>query len=360
MSSYSTASITSTPSSISSTKNHALTTTEIVIIIASVASGVLLILILVYIVIACRPRRQKYHRPENTRSQVVDVETTPPASASKPSKDDLYSKDGYRSPPPVFVSKPVQDDLYSVSLKDRHRSPPFVNNYESLTTHESHIVSLGGAQRIKLAPLKIPQKPSSRSNGLHSNKRTGTHRLSNLSLEADDASSVYSEASAYLPEPSLPSFIRPPMPTLPLRFNKSTSSILPKNSGSDAIVISRKQSQEEPVINSFPPPSLSAPPPSLTLNEDEEAADQTEIYNVAKLLHSRQAKLPKRSSRRFSTVSHIERSGSIRSSAGEPESEAYRPRYNRLKQKKDTMDADDSYLPNPFPVLPATRSQDSL
>lgn len=353
-----TASTTSTPSSISSTKSHGLTTTEIVIVISSVASGVLLILILVYFIIVCRPRRQKYHRPESTRSQ--DLESTPPGFASKSSKDDLYSislKDGYRSPPPAFASKPTKDDLHSIFLKDGYRSPPFVGNYEGLPTHESHIVSLGGAQKIKIAPLKIPQKPINRSNGVRSNIRTGTRRSSNSSLEADDSASIYSEASAYFPEPSLPSVIPPPMPILPLRFNKSTPSTLPKNTESDVVVISRRQNEEEATSS---PPSLSAPLPSLKLNEDEEAEDQTEIYNVAKLLHSRQAKLPKRSSLlswRSSTVSHIERSGSIRSSVGEPESEPYRPRYYRLKQKKGTLDPYDSYLPNPYlSVLPAARS----
>jgi hypothetical protein len=312
----------------------------------SVALGVLLIALLIYLITLCRPRHGKYQHPKN-RSGVVDVESNQGVSVSKSSKDDSnsidfrYSEDGYPRP------------------------TSFINKYESLATLETHTISIGNTQppkdnvefdnsellsisprsslKIKLAPLSIPESPLNHANRGRSIKRSNPFEPG--LEETDDAASVYSEASAY-PNYSEPSIIPPPVPSIPLHFI-TTPSTLPKSTDSNAIEITRKPHEEETII--IEPPSLPAPKPSFKSSGDnrDEAEAQTEIYKVAKLLQSRQAKLPNihnSTSRHLSTVSHIERSGSIKpvfSSSGEQELESYR---QRLKQKQASTDP----ISNPF------------
>jgi hypothetical protein len=156
--------------------------------------------------------------------------------------------------------------------------------------------------------------------------------MSQTSLETDDSASLYSEASASAstPFPSTSFLGTTPLPPVPIPVRSTT----PTQSRVRSV---RRREQEEIIIKK---PLVSEP---LKFNRDEaEEEDKTEIYNVAKLLQSRQSKLPidpNRFSRNASIVSHIERSGSIKpviSPSGEEQLEPYRPRYYRLKQRRES------------------------
>jgi len=241
-----------------------------------------------------------------------------------------------------------------VSLYNPH-SPKDDVEFEKVALHSFRTTPSKPMQT--LPPLVIPGKPFNRSNGngRRSIQRTGSKWFldpSDLNLGVDDAASVYSEASAYssiTPPPMIP----PQVPPIPARFAAPLQSTLPESTDSDVIVISRVR--EDEIIKSFPPPPTYTPLPSLTFSGDEEEQDETEILNVAKLLHSRHNKFPKSLSRNSTTVSHIEREGSIKSLAlSLAESEAYRPRYYRLKEKNDTRNpfySSTLYLPNPFETM---------
>jgi hypothetical protein len=111
-------------------------------------------------------------------------------------------------------------------------------------------------------------------------------RRSSRSIDSDDSASLYSEASASTPYASKPFQETNVPPLISPGFTSPTHS--------------------PPTI------SLSAPPPLLRLDEDEAEGDETEVYNVAKLIHSRLQRAPDPPSRNSSIVSHIERSGSIK------------------------------------------------
>jgi hypothetical protein len=158
----------------------------------------------------------------------------------------------------------------------------------------------------------------------------------------DDSSSLYSRASAsasaYFSRSSLETVKAPPVPPIPAHFLPTRSpTTLPEDTVD--IVTAPIPDKEDTIPKLFLPPL-----PSIKLsisegNGEEEEEDKSQIYNVAKLLQSRQAKLRKDDvSRNTSMVSHIERSGSINvvlTPTEEEGSESYRPRYNRLKQKKE-------------------------
>lgn len=374
----STVSTTITPSALSSTadsegKTHTLTSTEIAVIV-SVATVFLILLILVCVIVLRRSHRQKYEHPEDGSKSVDAVESS---LASKPSKDDLHSTFKRAEADPFIITETEQRLPPSESryFKDAYTRPSssVKNYYEGLATHETHIVSLDTAQSpkdnvgfetvalhsgrsssskstIKLTPLSIPEKSLYHSNGERSTKRAVSRKSSKPTDSGweteNDSASLYSVASAsasnYFSNSSLETIKPPPVPPIPIQFTSPIQSTLPK--GTDTIV---RRDEENLITKS--PPLLSPSLPSLKFNEDngvEVEEDETQIYNVAKLLHSRQSRVPDAPSRSSSIVSHIERSGSIRPISLTNE-ESYRPRYYRLKQKRDTKD---SYTPNLSPT----------
>ncbi|KAF8802598.1 hypothetical protein BYT27DRAFT_7196531 [Phlegmacium glaucopus] len=359
---------TSSPSvSASASSSNHLTTAEIVeIVIGSVAFVLLIVLVLIYVFVIRRSRK-KYRHPED-RSKIADtVESAAGGSMLK-----------------SFQSKSLQDDWRSISEQEhggttpifaaqtqRNINPPllspdshyFKDPYTPSTfVNETHDVPLDSAQSQgdtepyrqyeaatllparpissnpprKVAPLNIPGKPLNHSNGKRSTKRR--QKTLDSGLETDDSASLYSAASASSSTSNSSMATIIPVPPIP---RLSTPSV-------DGTVNARRR--EESIRNSYPTtPSLLAPLPPVIFNRDEAEEDDTEIYNVAKLLHSRQSRLPTNPntpSRNSSIVSHIERSGSIRPvllPAGESESESYRPRYDRWKQNRNALSL---YAPN--------------
>ena len=209
--------------------------------------------------------------------------------------------------------------------------------------------------KIKLPPLIIPENIPFNVNGDGSTSKSSTvSRTSSKPLESgweldsNDSASLYSEASATstFSKSSLETIRPPPVPPIPIRFSLPTQSKLPKSPGVNIVSAAPRLDEDESINKILPPlPSL-LPLPSFKFHGDNgEDEDETQIYNVAKLLQSRQSKLPQvpkdAVSRNASLVSHIERSGSI-SVVISPE-ESYRPRYYRLKQKRDK---DDSFSSN--------------
>ena len=185
--------------------------------------------------------------------------------------------------------------------------------------------------KIKLPPLIIPENIPLNVNedSLTQTSRTKSIKQpdSGWELESNDSASLYSEASASLSISSMETIRPPPVPPIPLRFGLPTQSTLPKGAA--------RSPRPDEDNKSLPPL------PSFKFLGDNGEEDETQIYNVAKLLQSRQSKLPQvpkdAMSRNASLVSHIERSGSI-SVVITPE-ESYRPRYYRLKQKRDREDS---------------------
>jgi hypothetical protein len=325
------------------------------------------VLILIFVITLRRSRHQKYEHAEYCSKSVDDIDS-PQAS-----KDDSHSIMFNRAEAyPLITTEtdqklPPSESQYLKDAYTRSSSSPVKNDYAGLPTRETHIVSLDIAQspkdnnvgfeiaslhsvrpsssksKIKLAPLAIPEKALNRSNGKRSHpNKINSRKLSippDSGWETDDSASIYSMASAatYFSKSSLETIKPTPVPSIPIHFTLPTQSTLP------------------------PPPLSSLSPPSVVEVVEEELEDETQIYNVAKLLHSRQAKLPPPKdssssnaaalSRNSSNVSHIERSGSIISPTDE---KSYRPRYYRLKQKGDasTRDPFASNLlsPNHIPV----------
>ena len=375
----------STAKSDSNTKINALNTTEIAVIV-SIAIGLLILIILVFVIVLRRrhrPPHPKYEHSEDGSKFVDAVESPQVSFMLKPSKDDLHSMFKRAEADPFIITQteqrlPPNEPQY---LNDAYTRPfsSVKNDYEGLATHEMHIVSLDTAQSptddvgfeaaalrssrpsssrstIKLAPLSIPEKTLNRSNGERSIKRAVSRKSSkppDSAWETDDSASLYSAASAsashYFSKSSLEPVKPPPVPPIPIQFTSPTQSTLPK--GTDVIVIAHRRDEEKIITKS--PPLLSLSLPSLKFNGDnveevEEDENETQIYNVAKLLHSRQSKLPKDvPSRNSSIVSHIERSGSIRPVISPTDEDSYRPRYYRLKQKRDSYASNLSPTHNP-------------
>ena len=330
-----------------------------------------MLLILFYFLVL-RRRRQKYRHPED-KSKTVDTIESPPNSGfvSKSFQDDWGSVPQHGRTTSLFTNQ--QNPNHSLVtngsqyLKHPYSYPSSFTN-ERLAARETHYTpsdqtqsptdtlgpefkslrSNSTSSTIKPPPLSIPQTSLNHSNGKRSTKRKDLRQMSQLSLQTDDSASVYSEASAArsTPPPSTSFLVITPLPPvpIPLRSTSTTQS---------GVMSIRRREEEETIINK---PLLSEPLPALKFNRDEAEAeeDRTEIYNVAKLLHSRQSKLPidsNRFSRNPSIVSHIERSGSIKpviSPLGEEQSEPYRPRYYRLKQRKDSY-ASNSAMTASFP-----------
>lgn len=369
-------------SSNTNAKTHSLTSKQMAIIIGSVCIGLLILLILIIVIFLRRSRRQEYERPQDVSKGVDDVES--------------------------MVGRAEADSLFTTKtesqiIKDAYiRSSSVPHDYAGLATHEAHVVSLDIAQSpkddvefenvdlrsdrpssskstIKLPPLSIPRKTLNRSKGRRSTKRKMSRKSSkppDSGSDSDESASLYSvasaPASAYFSNSSLETIKPPPVPPIPIRFALSTQLILPKST--DVIATAPRPDEEEETIPKSLPTLPTLPPlPSFKFNgdDDEEEEDETQIYNVAKLLHSRQAKLLKiprdAISRDASIVSHIERSGSINAVITPTDEESYRPRYNRLKQRRNTEDSfalnlstnirdSISTLPNPHPLTPSLGS----
>jgi hypothetical protein len=370
-----------TPSALSSNSGANNTSTDIVIIIGSVGFGLLILLFLIFVIaLRRRSRHQKYEHPEDCSKSVIAIES------SQPSEDDLHSMFNYAEADPLIATETKQKFPPSLSqyLKDTYTRPSSssVENYSAgMATHETPIVSLDIAQSakdnvgfeiaafhsgrpsyskstIKLAPLSIPEKTLNHSKGERSHPQRTVSRKSSKppdsGCETDDTASLYSMASAsactYFSKSSLETMKPPPVPSIPIHFPSPTQSTLPK--GTDVIV-----NDEEKIITKSLPPLSSFLLPPLKFNGDngEEVEDETQIYNVAKLLQSRQAKLAKDApSRKSSIVSHIERPGSISATISPTGGKSYRPRYYRLKQKRDARN--NSFASN----LSPTHIPDSL
>ena len=367
-------SITSSPTpSFNAARKTRLSPGEIVeVVIGSIVFCLLIALILIWVFVL-RRSRQKYQHPED-KSKTDSVDSVAAGSMSKSSQDDWHSISKHGGTDPLFTTRTQQTIHRPLVTHDSQYfkgvyAPPssFVNNYEDREIHRTHVVPLYSAQSqgdrepyrgfetatllsarpsslnppIKLAPLSIPRTHLNHSNGKRSIKRkVSRQKTLDSGLETDDSDSLYSEASASTPHSSTSSratIVPEPVPPIPLRFTQPTQLTPP-----DTFVSARRQ--EEAIIESSPPTtSLFTPLPSIRFNrhEAEAAEDDTDIRNVAKLLHSRQSRLPKNPdppSRNSSIVSHIERSGSIKpviSPSGEEESESYRPRYHRWKQNRN-------------------------
>ena len=356
------------PSS-SGAQKTSLTGTDIAIVIVAVGLGLLVLIIPIFVIARRRSRQQKkYEHPEEC-SKSVDADDSP-----QHSKDDLHSDFKHAEAAPLFTTTeskhilPLTESQYVKDAYTRQPSPPSVKiYYAGLPTHETHTVSLdriaqspkddvgfenvgfevatlhsrsSSGSTIKPTPLSIPEKSPDRSDdGQCSTKGTVSRKSSKApdpGWESDDSASLYSvkSASAHFSNPSLETMKLQPESSIPIRLPSPT---LLK--GTDVIAIAERR-DEETIIKSLPLPSLSLPSPIFNGDnggETQVEEDETQIYNVAKLLHSRQSRLPKDSdelSRNASIVSHIERSGSITSPTDEKSS--YRPRYTRLKQKRYT------------------------
>ena len=361
-------------STTSGTSKTTLTTAQIAIVVGSVGCAVLVILILILVISLRRSRHQKYEHAENCSKSVDDIDS-PQAS-----KDDSHSMMFNRAEAdPLIITEteqnlPPSESQYLKNAYTRPSSSPVKKFYAGLPTYETHVVPLDIVQSppkdnnvgfeiaplrsgrpssskstIKLAPLTIPAKALNRSNGKRSHpNRTNSRKSSkppDSGWETDDSASLYSVASAatYLSKSSLETIKPTLVPSIPIRFTtpptQSTSS-LPK--GTTDVIMTESSS---PPLSSLSPLSLkfngNNNSEKIVEEELEELEDEIQIYNVAKLLHSRQSKLPPSKdspssnaalSRNSSNVSHIERSGSIISPTDE---KSYRPRYYRLKQKKD-------------------------
>jgi len=335
-------------------------------------------------------RKQKYEQPEEESKCTMDPVDSQETIVSTPTKHSMFK---HAEADPLITAT-----TESYQLKDAYTWPTssVKNYYTEFATHEAHTVSLDIAAQspkddegfetatlrsyrpsssnstiqlpplIKLSPLIIPVKIPSNSNGDLSAKRTALspliipRKISNnnsngdLSIkrtaavsrkssipfdpagwESDDSASLYSLASASFSRSSQETIRPPPVPPIPVHFALPTQSTLPKGEGVSIVATTplSDSDAEETISNKSLPP---LPSFKLKRNNGEEE-DETQIYNVAKLLQSRQSKLPKvpkdAVSRNASLVSHIERSGSI-SVVISPE-ESYRPRYYRLKQKMD-------------------------
>ena len=377
---------TTTPSALSSnseTTKTTLTPTQVGIVIGSVAIGLLILTFLIFVIYKRRSHHQKYEHPEHCSKSMDAIES------SRLSKDGFHPMCKQAEADSLITTKseqrlPLSDSQY---FKDAYTRPSssVKNYYAGVATHETHVVSLDVAQSpkndvefdiatlrpnsskstIKLAPLTIPERTLNRSNGQRFTKGTASRKSSkppDSGWDTDDSASVYSVASAsapaYYSKSSLETIKPPPVPAIPIHFISPSQSTLPK--ATDVIVIDNKRDEEENLIKSpLPPPP--PPLPSFKFNgdngEEVDEEDETQIYNVAKLLHSRQAKLPKDApSRNSSIVSHIERSGSISGITSPTEDQSYRPRYYRLKQKRDTRDSyasnlSPSYIPDSWSAL---------
>lgn len=365
--------ITVTSSALSSnSRKGSLSLPDIAIVIGSVTIGLSILICLVFVVSIRRSRRKnaKEHGHPEDNSKCLGAVESQESFVAKPHKNDMHSMFKRAEADPLITTKTAQRVPLSESqyIKDAYtRSTSSVKNYYAgLATHETHTIPLIIGQypednvgfetaalhsgqpgpsksTIKLAPLTIPGKIPNRSNGERSIKKTASRKSTkhlDSDCDSDDSASLYSVASAsvYYPKSSLETIKPPPVPSIPIHFVSSTQSTVPE--GTDVAMIPPGRDEEKPISKSLPPiPSLSLP--SLKFNGDngEEAEDETQIYNVAKLLQSRQARLqlPKDGpSRNASVVSHIERSGSISALLSPTDEKSYRPRYYRLKQKRNT------------------------
>ena len=381
----------------SNSKQITLTSKQIAIVIGLVVLGLLILLSPIFVIAIRRfLHKKKIEQPEDDIDS-KSVESQEESFASKPSKHSLFKhaeadpfieyllKNPHPSSRPTSSVKNYFTGLgtheahvvsldYAQSPKDNdgfetialNSAPPPtspVRDYSrgGLATHETHVVSFDVAQQspkanegfgtvalhsyrpnaskstIKLAPLIIPQNIPMSSNGEHSAKGTITRKPSDSGLSEDSASlySVPSEsASTYLSRSSSLATIKPPpVPPIPVHFTSPTLSTFSRRS--DVTVTPPRPYDEEESISRLLPPLPSFP--RLTINGEDDR--ETEIYNVAKLLQTRQAKLSREQkdsiSRNASKVSHIERSGSISAVISPTDEESYRPRYYRLKQKRD-------------------------
>lgn len=336
-----------------------LTTPEIVVIV--VGSVVFCLLSLLIVFWFLRRLRQKYRYPEDASKNLDSVETASGAftDLKPPFQDDWRSISEHGETPSLLTARTQQSFNRSSAasetqyLRDAYARPSsFVNDYEAPVTYETPTVPSDSIQSptntagsetatfqpsfsnptTGFAPLRIHKKSRNNSNG------SGSVPTSpDSGLEADETGSLYSEASASISYPSK-SFLRtvtpPPVPPIPLHFNTTIQS-----TPLESVLSTGMQEDEKTTINPYRAPYLSASPPSLRFSKE---VDEAEIYNVARLIYSRQSKAAKardRESRASSIVSHIERSGSIRPvilPEEEAVSEPYRPRYYRLKQKKNS------------------------
>jgi len=229
----------------------------------------------------------------------------------------------HSDPPPT--SSVVSLDVVAQSPKDNIR-------FETVALH-SYRPNSSSKSTIKLPPLIIPSNIPMNSNGDRSAKATVSRKPSDSGY-SEDSASLYSvpsvSASSYLSRSSLETIKPPPVPPIPAHLASPTLSTFSR--GTDVTVTPPSPHDEESFARLLPPlPSF----PRLSLNGEE---DETDIYNVAKLLQTRLSKLPRGRkdsiSRNASMVSHIERSGSISAVISPTDEESYRPRYYRLKQKK--------------------------
>ena len=332
----------------SESRGNAHTSAEIIAI--SIAIFLFMLFIPGVVMALRRQYRPKYEHPEHGTKSMDAIQFSQEYLVSEPSKDNFRSilkRAEVLDPLTITETEQTlptcQSQFPKVTYHDTLPSPPVKDCYEDLPAHEDHITSLNSTAQypndnigsktatlrssspssskltIKLPPLIIPGKTLNNSNGERSglSKKTVSRKSSrplDSSCETEDSFSLYSMASAssYFPKPSQETIKHPPMPPLPNRFASPTQST--SSNGTDVIAIANMRDEEN--LITILPPSLSLSPPSFKFNGDngEEAEDVTQIHNVAKLLYSRQARLPKEAaaSRHFSLTSHIERSGSIR------------------------------------------------
>ena len=383
-----TSSSTSTPPANAPEKAPSLTPTEISEIVLGCLAFCLLVVFLVYVFFLRRPR-QKYQHPGDSSKVVDTLESATAGSVSKSYREDWPSSFEHSGGDTLRPLQTQQKQDLNRTLvnsdsryfKDAYITPAtFVNDYEGretdvLSLHDTQssettksyngfepATLLSARPSLKLVPLNIPEKPLNPSNRKHSMKRKASRRLSKTcdsDWETDDSASLYSEASASASTHSSISSVGtitlpPPVPPIPLHFSEPREATLPE--AVDAIVSPPRW--EEAIIKTSPTIPLLTHVPTLKFNREEGEDNPTQIHNVAKLLHSRQSRLPQPHppSRNSSIVSHIERSGSIRPAllpTGEEGSESYRPRYNRVKQNRNSRT---SYASNISATHPADSS----
>ena len=366
-------STTTTPSAVSSSstsESKALSTEQIAIVIGSVSVGLLILLSLVFVSYLRRSRHQKLAQSE-LESKCVDGGESQETFMLKPSKHSMYK----RAEADSFITSNSESQY----LKDAYSRPTSSvrTYYTGLPTHEAHSLSLditrspkdnvetaplrselpsSSKPTIKLAPLTIPGKIPSNSNRNRTIKGTISRKLTkpfDSGWDSDDSASLYSvasatasaSASAHFSKPPQETIMPPPVPPFPVHFASPAQSTLPRGTG---ITLVTPTPYEEETTTNLLPPLRSITPLSLSLNRDDGEEDETQIYNVAKLLQSRQGNslmVPEDAvSRNASVVSHIEREGSISVVITPTNEKPYRPRYYRLKQKRDKKDPFSSNL----------------
>lgn len=343
-----------------------------------------------------RKNAKKCGHPEDT-AQYLSAVGSQESIASKPSKEDMHSMFKRAESDPLIITKTEQRFPLTESqcIKNAYtQSTSSVKNYYAgLATHETHTVSLDiprypennvrfetatldsgrpnpSKSTIKLAPLVIPGKMPNRSNRGRSIKKTASRKSSkpidpglDSGSDSGDSASLYSVASAsasasvYYSKSALETIKPPPVPSIPTHFASASSNQLTYPESPDVVVIAPEPDDEKTISKTQPTlPSLSIPTLKFNGANGEESGED-EIYNVAKLLQSRQAKLQLPNdvpSRNASIVSHIERSGSINAILSPTYEKPYRPRYNRFKQKRDITDLSSTPIPDSTSTLSAS------